>query len=65
VSLAARAEGPQATFRQPRWSGTRHQPRAISTIGITLDLYAHVTPTMQAHAAQALDELFGRQTRSS
>jgi integrase len=32
-----------------------------TTIGITLDLYSHVTPTMQAQAARALDELFGRQ----
>jgi integrase len=28
-------------------------------IGITLDLYSHVTPTMQAHAASAFDDLLG------
>jgi len=32
-----------------------------ATIGITLDLYSHVTPSMQEQAAQALDSLFGRQ----
>ena len=32
-----------------------------STISITLDLYSHVTPSMQEQAAQALDSLFGRQ----
>jgi site-specific recombinase XerD len=28
-----------------------------SQIAITLDLYSHVTPTMQRHAAEALDAL--------
>jgi integrase len=28
-------------------------------IGITLDLYSHVTPTMHAHAASAFDSLLG------
>ena len=32
-----------------------------STIGITLDLYSHVTPTMQRAAAQAMDEVLGPQ----
>jgi integrase len=32
-----------------------------STVGITLDLYSHVTPTMQQEAADTLDSLFGRQ----
>ena len=32
-----------------------------SSINITLDLYSHVTPTMQQQAADALDSLFGRQ----
>jgi site-specific recombinase XerD len=31
-----------------------------STIAITLDLYSHVTPTMQRAAANALDELLVR-----
>jgi integrase len=31
-----------------------------STVSITLDLYSHVTPSMQAQAADALDSLFGR-----
>lgn len=39
-----------------------------SAVGITLDLYSHVTPSMQAQAADALDSLlgrnFGRQTGS-
>jgi integrase len=30
-----------------------------SQIGITLDLYSHVTATMQQHAVEALDGLFG------
>jgi site-specific recombinase XerD len=30
-----------------------------SQIGITLDLYSHVTPSMQAGAVQALDALLG------
>jgi integrase len=32
-----------------------------STIAITLDLYSHVTPTMQQQAAEAVDYLLGRQ----
>ncbi len=32
-----------------------------STMSITLDLYSHVTPSMQEQAAQALDSLFGCQ----
>ena len=31
-----------------------------SAVAITLDLYSHVTPSMQAQAADALDSLFGR-----
>ena len=31
-----------------------------STVSITLDLYSHVTPSMQAQAADALDALLGR-----
>jgi hypothetical protein len=30
-------------------------------VGITLDLYSHVTGTMQAAAAEAFDRLFGGQ----
>jgi integrase len=30
-----------------------------SNIGITLDIYSHVLPTMQSEAAQAFDDLFG------
>ena len=30
-----------------------------SQIGITLDLYSHVTATMQQHVVEALDGLFG------
>ena len=30
-----------------------------TTVGITLDLYSHVTPTMQREAARAMDELLG------
>ncbi len=30
-----------------------------SKIGITLDLYSHVTPTMQQQAADALEEVLG------
>ena len=32
-----------------------------SQIGITLDLYSHVTATMQQQAVAALDDLFGTQ----
>ena len=31
-----------------------------SSIGITLDTYSHVLPSMQIQAAEALDELLGR-----
>ena len=31
-----------------------------STVAVTLDLYSHVTPSMQAQAADALDALLGR-----
>jgi integrase len=34
-----------------------------SAVAITLDLYSHVTPSMQAQT-DALDSLFGRQTGS-
>jgi integrase len=30
-----------------------------SSIGITLDIYSHVLPSMQAQAASAFDSLFG------
>jgi hypothetical protein len=30
-----------------------------SSIGITLDTYSHVLPSMQAEAAKAVDEIFG------
>ncbi|MFN2582049.1 MAG: tyrosine-type recombinase/integrase [Candidatus Dormibacteria bacterium] len=30
-----------------------------TTVGITLDLYSHVTPTMQRDAARAMDDLLG------
>jgi hypothetical protein len=30
-----------------------------ASIGITLDVYSHVLPTLQAEAARAIDELFG------
>jgi integrase len=30
-----------------------------ASIGITLDTYSHVLPSMQAEAARAADELFG------
>jgi integrase len=36
-----------------------------SQIGITLDLYSHVTATMQAVAAEAMDRLLGGQGNSS
>jgi hypothetical protein len=32
-----------------------------STVTITLDLYSHVTPTMQQQAADTLDSLLGCQ----
>jgi len=31
-----------------------------STIAITLDLYSHVTPTMQRDAARAMNDLLAR-----
>jgi hypothetical protein len=30
-----------------------------STIAVTLDLYSHVTPTMQRQATEALDAVLG------
>jgi len=35
-----------------------------SNIGITLDIYSHVLPTMQSEAAQAFDDLFGTSTEA-
>ena len=32
-----------------------------ASIGITLDIYSHVLPTMQTEAARAFDELFAVQ----
>ena len=34
-----------------------------STIAITLDLYSHVTPTMQREAAHVMDAVLGRLPR--
>ncbi len=45
--------------------GQNVHPKVVSEmlghadIGITLDLYSHVTPTMSAHAASAFDDLLG------
>jgi integrase len=45
--------------------GQNVHPKVVSEmlghadVGITLDLYSHVTPTMQAHAASAFDTLLG------
>ena len=30
-----------------------------ASVGITLDTYSHVLPSMQSEAAQAIDHLFG------
>ena len=35
-----------------------------ASVGITLDTYSHVLPSMQTEAAQAFDQLFGAQTAS-
>lgn len=31
-----------------------------SSVGITLDVYSHVTPTMQRQAADAMDDILAR-----
>jgi len=36
-----------------------------SSIGITLDIYSHVLPEMQAEAARAFDDLFPLDAASS
>jgi site-specific recombinase XerD len=68
-SLLARAGLPQLRFHDLRHTaatlllGAGIHPKVVSemlghsTISITLDLYSHVTPTMQHHAADALDAL--------
>jgi integrase len=33
-----------------------------SSVGITLDVYSHVLPTMQTEAVRAFDDLFGTAT---
>jgi hypothetical protein len=37
--------------------GAKPKRLGHSTVGITLDLYSHVTPSMQREAARALDAL--------
>jgi integrase len=36
-----------------------------SSIGITLDIYSHVLPTLQGEAARAFDELFPARAATS
>lgn len=67
----ARAELPRIRFHDLRHSaatlllGRGVHPKIVSemlghsTIAITLDLYSHVTPTMQREAAAVLDTMLG------
>ena len=54
-----------APHRRDVATGPWHPPEVVSemlghtTVGITLDLYSHVTPTMQREAARAMDDLLG------
>ena len=71
--LLARAELPHIRFHDLRHSaatlllGLGIHPKIVSEmlghsqIGITLDLYSHVTATMQQEAVRAFDGLFGSQ----
>jgi integrase len=74
-ALLTRAGLPRLRFHDLRHTaatlllGAGIHPKVVSemlghsNIGITLDLYSHVTPTMQHHAADALDALLD--TRAS
>jgi integrase len=75
--LLARAGLPKVRFHDLRHTaatlmlGEGVHPKIVSemlghsTVSITLDLYSHVTPTMQQAAADRVDELLGRQVRPS
>jgi len=70
--LNARAGVPQVRFHDLRHTaatlllGRGVHPKIVSemlghsTVAITLDLYSHVTPTMQREAAAAMDELLSQ-----
>ena len=74
--LLARAGLPRIRFHDLRHSaatlllGLGIHPKIVSEmlghsqIGITLDLYSHVTATMQQEAVRAFEELFGSQVGS-
>ena len=74
--LLARAGLPRIRFHDLRHSaatlllGLGIHPKIVSEmlghsqIGITLDLYSHVTATMQQEAVQAFEGLFGGQVGS-
>jgi integrase len=71
VPLLKRAGLPRIRFHDLRHTaatlllGRGIHPKIVSemlghtTVGITLDLYSHVTPTMQREAARAMDDLLG------
>ena len=71
-ALLARAEVPRIRFHDLRHTaatlllGQGVHPKIVSemlghsTIAITLDLYSHVTPTMQRDAAAVLDAVLRR-----
>jgi integrase len=72
-AMLARAELPSLRFHDLRHTaatlllGAGIHPKVVSemlghsTISITLDLYSHVTPTMQHQAVDAVDQLLGCQ----
>jgi integrase len=69
VPLLKRAGLPRIRFHDLRHTaatlllGSGIHPKNVSemlghtTVGITLDLYSHVTPTMQREAARAMDDI--------
>jgi integrase len=71
VPLLKRAGLPRVRFHDLRHAAATLllssgvHPKIVSemlghtTIGITLDLYSHVTPTIQREAARAMDNLLG------
>jgi integrase len=70
--LNQRAGVPQVRFHDLRHTaatlllGRGVHPKIVSemlghsTVAITLDLYSHVTPTMQREAASAMDDLLSQ-----
>jgi len=65
VEIVAPGEHP-AGDKEPAVAGTARRPKIVSemlghtSIGITLDLYSHATPTIQREATAAFDRLLSQ-----